>query len=163
MNIDSMHSNDQRPLRTIVLRTAILTICLSGIASAYSYFRLGSPWAVYNLAAGRVLVVTPRNQSLSVTPGAQVVKVPFAVTNVSFGDITIIGASSSCGCAVVQDLPLTLTSGQSVDLSFAVSLNLSPELLSVTESAQLILDKPSAPVSLEAQFNLDQSKVNSIQ
>jgi hypothetical protein len=68
-----------------VFKTLLVAACLSGALVLFSYLRLGSPWALYSLVVGQTLYVSPQNQTAFIGSGARVVKVPVAVTNVSFG------------------------------------------------------------------------------
>jgi hypothetical protein len=82
-----------------------LTLAVLAVGAGYGRLRFGSVSATVDSRRGQSLLVDERAKSVSgVQAGSQVV-VSYAVTNISDRPVRLIGASSSCSCTVIQDLP----------------------------------------------------------
>ncbi len=120
-----------------------LTLALLAVGAGYGRLRFGSISAALDSLRGRLVHVDERDKSISgVRAGSQVV-VSYALTNISERPVSLIGASSSCSCTVVQDPPMTLASSETGTVSVRISTSEDKPTLSGT--IRLFTDEPRSP------------------
>lgn len=123
---------------------------------AWAYLRFGSLTIALGYAGGQRLFVENASQDFGQVGVGQAVSIDFNVINLSKRVITIVGARSSCTCAVPEGLPLRLDPGTTGLVRVRVNTN--GKSGPVAASVPLYTQGPAgADVALEVRGFVDSS------
>ena len=115
-----------RRIRMLPFQVLSLTLVILGIGAGYGYSRFGSIAAAFSAMRGDLLLVDQPLQSVDgIRPGARVT-LRYTFTNVSGHPIKLIGATSSCTCTMMEDLPLTLAASETRSVTAIIKTRESP-------------------------------------
>ena len=120
-----------------------LTLALLAAGTGYGRLRFGSVSATVDSLRGQLVLVDEHAKSISgVQAGSQVV-VSYALTNISDRPVRLIGASPSCSCTVIQDLPMTLAASETRTVSARITT--SEDNPNSSGTIRLFTDEPRSP------------------
>jgi len=123
--------------RAYVLATITPILLVIGLVQ---YF--GSPRHLIAALDGQLLLV---NTSQFLVTGEEADISRFQIENISGGEIRIVGCRSSCRCVAATSLPVTVATGERIDLDFKV-VGASEE--QIDESVTLFTVPAGTPVTL---------------
>ncbi|MGH7139020.1 MAG: MauE/DoxX family redox-associated membrane protein [Pirellulales bacterium] len=103
-------------------------------------------WPMLAQAVGYPLIVERPLQFASARNGHDESVAEFVVRNSTEETITILGAQTSCGCAQIDDLPISVGPYTRTSLRFRAASTQSGE--TVTHEARLFIDRPSPRIML---------------
>jgi len=135
-------------LQNRLLRIAAGGACLLFCGFVVAAVTLGSADRVVPYLQGRRLLVEPLVLSINEDDDEKII--PATLTNIGTREITIISANSSCSCLTVEQMPLSIPSGESTTLHVkyrksALSAKGQLTLTLVTDHP----DQPLVPLVLE--------------
>ncbi len=134
-------------LQNRLFRISFGAVCLLVLSFVVAAGTLGGAGYVLPYLQGRRLLVAP--PFLRINDAEDRVIIPVVLTNIDTQSITVISANSSCSCATVEQLPLTIPGRKSITLRIAyrpskVATNRSVSLVLITDSQ----DEPQVPLLL---------------
>lgn len=144
----------RRELVCLVALSALLALLVHSAICAYSWFNFRESGAVYANWAGRIAVVQPATANVGEVTAKEVARAEFRILNVTYGTITLLGAQTPCGCAVVGELPQQLRSGESVSLPMVVYTHDVSEPTREEQKALLRFDVDGPPVLLRLAYQI---------
>lgn len=98
--------------RSQAANTILLGVTMFVAAAGYGQYRLGSLRAMIDYTNGKRVLVDAADCVLpEVTPGKDATAA-YSITNMTGSPLTLLGAETSCGCAVVDDLPMIIPDGE---------------------------------------------------
>lgn len=101
-------------------RCAVATPLFAGLAlaslAAYSRLTLGSVEAGFAYMRGERLIPDRHSKSVGRVESGKTLVVPFALTNHTGKELSILGGRSSCSCVEPANLPLTILPGRTAEL-----------------------------------------------
>jgi len=125
-------------------------------------FWFGSFGAARAFVQGQVLYTPDCCKDFGLVPYEEKLTVAFNVTNVTTKPLTIVGAKASCGCTVVESLPLQLRSGEEKELSVRVILPEKPVQKRLEGQILLYTDVDGPRLVLAVSGNVKAAKPDSI-
>jgi len=102
--------------------TAGMTLAVLAACAGYGHARFGSAAAALAYVNGDRLLVDLSAKSLGDAPAGGRRTVRYALTNLSGRAVKILGARTSCSCAVVGGLPGELAAGETRAVEVAVTM-----------------------------------------
>jgi hypothetical protein len=103
------------------LLVAVLAIAILGGLASAALIRYGSLTIAIQRLKGEILVVDRPVVAMSgVRPGSRV-DLRYSITNVADHPVRLLGASTSCSCTMVENLPIVLAPSETRTLSATVS------------------------------------------
>jgi hypothetical protein len=132
-----------RYMAMVMATSSLLLIALSLSAK----FAFGSMHAAVHWIYGYHLFIENPVDEISLTAQQAVNPVQFAfrVVNTSSKKVTVVGASSTCTCSIVDDLPLQVPAKGSASATLTVHPNALPST-ETSGSIRLFTDDPDFPV-----------------
>jgi hypothetical protein len=116
---------------------------LGGLALvAWGACKFGSYSAAMAYCQGRVLFTASNAQLLGEVPSGETKSVRFRLRNLKARPITVIGAETSCGCMVLDELPLTFGANEERQFSMRFKAVARDAGKPFDHSAKLFLDVP---------------------
>jgi hypothetical protein len=103
---------------------------------------------------GHVILLDENIQSVSIQAAGETARARFSVTNVSDRDVVIYGVETTCGCATVSNLPLTVPVGQRGELVFDVATIIKETRSRFSQDARLFVEPASPPVMIRIDVNI---------
>ena len=71
---------------------------------------------------GKSLYLSPRQIDLGSHDAGSEVPTVFKITNLASKEISVVGARTSCDCALPEEMPIPIAPGKTIDLSIKVRL-----------------------------------------
>jgi hypothetical protein len=144
-----------RPSKNGLLVAAFaIPIVFLGVAVGWAYFRSGSWALVLPYLSGERLLVEPTMVQLGEQKPGAVAEFRVRLLNATPGDVRLLGAQKSCSCITVDDLPLSIPAGHSLELQFLVHIaNTTGEM---RHSVKFFTDYPDLrtfPVKIQASVH----------
>jgi len=96
---------------------AVACLALAGWAA----FRYGTPAAALGMVRGDVLWPDSRSRFVGRVRLGEASRASFTILNLSSHRVTLMGSTSSCGCASISGLPVDLEPAARYDLWFSVA------------------------------------------
>ena len=132
-----------RSMRFWLLQTLIVTTLALAITAMFVKLRFGRISAALGFLRGQHIVATESEKSLGEIQPGETRDVLFDVTNTTTRPLTLIGATTTCSCTVVENLPLTIpgASEQTVRVRVRIREKDGPW----SEKLQLLTDDSAQP------------------
>ncbi|HUE13088.1 MAG TPA: hypothetical protein VMR25_02885 [Planctomycetaceae bacterium] len=131
-----------------------IPIVLLGITAGWAYFRSGSWVLVLPYLSGERLLVEPTTVRLGEQKPGTVAEFQVRVLNATPGDVRLLGAQKTCSCITVDDLPLLIPAGHSLELQFQVHIASTTGVM--RHSVKFFTDYPDLrtfPVTIQASVH----------
>jgi hypothetical protein len=129
---------EKKPLSWMAMTLTITNIGLA-LLVASALFWFGSIGSALAYLGGDRLIVDAGSKSFGTLERGQVAAVIFQFTNMSKRPITVLGASSSCTCASVEDLPGTIAPAGGRQVKVVIRTNKTGH---VSEKLRVYVDCP---------------------
>ncbi len=114
------------PANSPALRTAGVAAGVIAALMAFAAIRYGSIHVAVAAARGEALATQPASLNLGRVEAGTRTERTMRVVNLSSEPVQVLMAASSCQCAEVADLPVTIEPGRSVDLAVIVAVTRQP-------------------------------------
>jgi hypothetical protein len=125
--------------------TIPFTIVFLAAAVALAYWGFGSIGSALNYLSGERLIVDSAAKSLGTVKKGERVELLFGLKNYTKSPVIILGALSSCSCALVEDTPLTIPPGETRHLKVVVS-TASATTAKFAQTIKIFTDFPRKPI-----------------
>lgn len=120
---ESTSTREKKPLSWLMRTLIYINIAVLGLVG-WSWIYFGSIPRALAYASGDRLLADAKTKSFGTAESGVDQTVSFRLTNMSNHPITLIGAKTTCGCLVIEELPLTITPGRDHSFKVLVLTNL---------------------------------------
>lgn len=141
--------------------TRFLLSCISAVvilwllAGGVAWYAYDTPKAIVYALSGKPFCVTPTVVDAQDVQLGSVVQGDYTVLNFTASSIHLVGSQTSCGCAVVENLPIRIPPyGRAVIHFKVLTPSDASELKYITETARLYMDVASAPQTIMLKARL---------
>lgn len=136
------------------LRPAVVVGATAIVTAATLWLGMAPLQSAFLRLEGHVLTVDSTIKEVVVQEAGATATARFPVHNIADRPLTIYGASTNCGCAVVTNLPVTIPAGQTKTLIFQVTTSPDQAGQFITQEARLFVDLPSPPITLQMKVRV---------
>lgn len=125
--LNSPPSFDECPMtkynqsRFFSVHVIICTAVILGLTTVCAQYHFGSLAAAIASARGEHLLADSRARDVGVIPAGSRLAIRFTLTNLTVRPINLLGASTSCSCAIVGDLPATIGAAEAGTIQVEVT------------------------------------------
>ena len=128
-----------------ILITLAATIGLASTAAIVSKSRFGSVAAGIDYLAGKRILAEASERDFGVVPVGGEATARFRMSNLTGRPVVVLGGKTSCTCAMVTGLPLTIPPRGGADLTVVVRDRPGQGAHEVAENILLYTDSPDQP------------------
>ena len=152
------YSHDMSACSSVAVRRLVLGTALAVCAGSLIY---GTPSAFAGSLAGKVLTNSQPYVAVGIVPLNATREVMFEFTNLTAEPVQIVGVRKSCGCVVLEELPLTVAPLGMHRFSVALKTHSFRSSGLLDTHFELLLDQPSYPIHLRISAFVDATRTES--
>ena len=131
-------------------RLGLMTAVVLGSGLGWSTWRYGSPLGFLQALDGKVLIAERMVLYCGeARPGDEPVAT-FRLRNVTNQPVRVVGMRLSCGCGTTRECPFAVAPGETQLIPLTIHITDRTPAGELRVGNELLLDTPSAPVTLEA-------------
>lgn len=125
--------------------TVLFTTVFLGVAAGFGLWHFGSIGPALAYLSGERVIVDSRSKSIGTVKKGDRVELQFGFSNHAKASVNILGAQSSCSCALVENTPISIPPGETKQLKVVVS-TAGLTTANFAQSIKVFTDFPSKPV-----------------
>ena len=136
--------------RAVVYFGLAMAICVFIMLAlgVWGWYVYGSCYAGPAILRGDIFLIDSNNKFFGKIPAKKSSLAWFEITNLRSCPVTVLGATTNCGCVYAEKLPVTLAASERTTIRFLMTPRPTDMGKSFSQRVLLLVDSPGPPVVL---------------